>query len=86
VKAPPGVSDRDFVHLRQRRRLEKNKAVILDVSTEHEQALEPYAHYIRAHTYVSGGLLEPFEMKDPDTDQTVMGTLYTTITQVDLKG
>jgi hypothetical protein len=47
TKTPPGISNRDFVHLRDVKEFPKdNSKVVLDVSTEYEK-LPPKSDYIR---------------------------------------
>jgi len=88
ARAPFGISYRDFVHIRTRRELppkkdfpENRPLVVVDMSTEHQNFPER-SGYVRATTTFSGGVLEPFYLKNSQE----VGTLYSMITQVDLKG
>jgi len=87
AKSPPGISNRDMIHIRTRKELPSNqefpnekRRLILDVSTEHDQ-IPLREDYVRAHTVFSGGVLESCDMT-----QKQIGTKYTTIALADIKG
>jgi len=83
---PQIVGNRDFLHLRNTKVLDKNQGVIvLDVSTVHTHVPEK-EYFIRAETKISGGLLEPTLVPNVQTKLLDQGTLYSCITQVDMKG
>jgi len=86
TKVPPGITPRDFVHLRRLKEFPKdNSKVVLDVSTVSEKAPEKEG-FIRAHTIFSGAILCPDYIPNMVTKQLDEGTKYSMISQVDLKG
>jgi len=75
-----GIAPRDMIHVRTEKTVEDkpDALVILDVGLDDHPLCPDRAAqgYVRAYTYVSGGLFEPIES----------GTLYTMVSQVDVKG
>jgi len=86
-----GIAPRDFVHIRSERdppeHSKTSGKVILDISTVHDESPDRANDgYVRAHTYVSGGLFETLmvpNMKTKELNETVK---YTMVTQADVKG
>eukprot|EP01114_Cavostelium_apophysatum_P005529 TRINITY_DN1670_c0_g1_i2.p1 TRINITY_DN1670_c0_g1~~TRINITY_DN1670_c0_g1_i2.p1 ORF type:complete len:267 (-),score=52.97 TRINITY_DN1670_c0_g1_i2:57-752(-) len=80
-----GVAARDFVHIRTDRMIKENERLILDVSGKHEKCPEQHG-FVRAISYVSGGLFENYQFPDPVTKTLKTGTQYTMVSQVDFAG
>jgi len=90
AKGAYGVAGRDFVHLRAVKNMETKGEdqpgkLVLDTSTTHIEVKEKEG-YVRAHTYFSGGIIEPTLIPNLTTKKLDNGTLYSMISQVDLKG
>jgi len=83
--APPGISNRDFLHLRiQTNNDETGAKIILDKSVKHP-AKKQLKGFIRANTIFSGLILSKKQMLDAG-GKTVDGTNYAAISQVDVCG
>jgi len=86
TKAPPGVTYRDFVHLRRVRHNSKDKSkVVLDISTLSDKVPE-HQDYIRAHTFCSGAILLSDLIPNMETKKLDEGTKYSMISQLDMRG
>jgi len=85
ANAPFGIAGRDFVHIRTSRDLPKGAKLVLDVSTVHPGVPETL-DYVRAETIFSGGILESTFVPNMETKSLQEATLYSMITQVDIKG
>jgi hypothetical protein len=84
-KSPFGVANRDFVHIRSDKTTPKGERIVVDISTLHPKCPEKL-DFVRAETIFSAGLLEQTYIPNIETKTLQEGTLYTTITQVDVKG
>jgi len=82
---PFGIANRDFVHIRTARDLPKGAKLVVDVSTTHPSCPENL-DYVRADTIFSGGILESTFVPNMETKTLQEATLYSMITQVDMKG
>jgi hypothetical protein len=81
--APPGISNRDFLHLRITTNNESGAKIILDKSVTHPS--KPNAKgYIRAITIFSGLILSTKQIQE--AGKTVEVTNYAAISQVDVCG
>jgi len=85
ARAPFGIAARDFVHIRTTKDLPKGMKLVLDVSTTHPSCPENI-EYVRAETIFSGGILESTFVPNMETKSLQEATLYSMITQVDIKG
>jgi len=85
TNAPPGISNRDFVHMRiQNKNEETGSKIILDKSVLHP-AKTQLKGFIRAHTIFSGLVLSKKTLQDQG-GKIIEGTSYAAISQVDVCG
>jgi len=83
TSAPPGISNRDLVHLRIQTDTETGAKIILDKSVTHPSK-PPTKGYIRANTIFSGLILSKKQMQEGD--KVIEVTHYAAISQVDVCG
>jgi len=85
TSCPPGISDRDFLHIRiEEVEPVTERKIILDKSVSHP-GRPPSRNYIRANTIFSGLLLQK-KQAQIEGGKIVDGTEYSAITQVDVCG
>jgi len=85
TNAPPGISNRDFVHMRiQNNNEETGAKIILDKSVLHP-AKSQIKGFIRANTIFSGLVLSKKQLQD-QAGRPIDGTSYAAISQVDVCG
>jgi len=83
ISCPPGISNRDFVHVRVAKENEAGARIVLDKSVTHP-AKPPSKGYIRANTIFSGLVLSKRYIQDGNKSKEA--THYAAISQVDVCG
>lgn len=83
TNAPPGITNRDFLHLRIQNLTEDGSKIILDKSVTHPSK-PPLKGFIRAITIFSGLILSKKQIQEGG--KTIDVTQYAAVSQVDVCG